>query len=53
MSAGPKTIRPDALAAEAVQLMQVHKIQGLLVVGDSGELEGVLNFHDLLGAGVV
>ncbi|MFT5140196.1 MAG: arabinose-5-phosphate isomerase [Lysobacterales bacterium] len=53
MTHGPKTIRPDALAAEAVQLMQVHKIQALLVVGDSGELEGVLNFHDLLGAGVV
>jgi arabinose-5-phosphate isomerase len=53
MTAGPKTIRPDALAAEAVRIMQEHKIQGLLVVGDSGELEGVLNFHDLLGAGVV
>ncbi len=53
MTSAPKTIRPDALAAEAVQLMQAHKIQALLVVGDSGELVGVLNFHDLLNAGVV
>jgi arabinose-5-phosphate isomerase len=53
MTVNPKTISPHALAAEAVQMMQSHKIQGLLVVGDSGELEGVLNFHDLLGAGIV
>ena len=53
MTSAPKTIRADALAAEAVQLMQAHKIQALLVVGDSGELTGVLNFHDLLSAGVV
>ena len=53
MTSEPKTIRPDALAAEAVQLMQAHKIQGLLVTSESGELMGVLNFHDLLNAGVV
>jgi arabinose-5-phosphate isomerase len=53
MTIGPKTIQPDALAAEAVQLMQVHKIQGLLVVDENSELAGALNFHDLLNAGVV
>ena len=53
MSTGPRTIRADALAAEAVQLMQAHKIQALLVVDEEGELNGVLNFHDLLSAGVV
>lgn len=53
MTIGPKTIQPDALAAEAVQLMQEHKIQGLLVVDDNSELAGALNFHDLLNAGVV
>lgn len=53
MTVAPKTIRPDALAAEAVQLMQRHKIQGLLVVDDSDQLVGVLNFHDLLNAGIV
>ena len=53
MTIGPKTIQPDALAAEAVLLMQTHKIQGLLVVDDNKELAGALNFHDLLNAGVV
>jgi arabinose-5-phosphate isomerase len=53
MTHAPKTIGPDALAAQAVQMMQAHKVQGLLVIGASGELTGVLNFHDLLNAGVV
>ena len=48
-----KTIGPDALAIEAVQLMKTYKIQGLLVTSESGNLVGVLNFHDLLNAGVV
>ncbi len=47
------SIRPDALAVDAVQLMQDRKIQGLLVTDESGNLQGVLNFHDLLQAGVV
>ena len=53
MTAGGRTIHPGALAAEAVQLMQTHKIQGLLVVDEDGLLVGALNFHDLLQAGVV
>jgi len=47
------SIRPDALAVDAVRLMQDRKIQGLLVIDGAGELQGVLNFHDLLQAGVV
>lgn len=47
------TIGPDALAVEAVDVMQEHKIQGLLVLDADGGLTGVLNFHDLLQAGVV
>jgi arabinose-5-phosphate isomerase len=53
MTRGGKTIRANALAAEAVQLMQEHRIQGLLVIDDNGGLAGVLNFQDLLSAGVV
>jgi arabinose-5-phosphate isomerase len=47
------TIGPDALAVEAVEIMQEHRIQGLLVLNAQGALAGVLNFHDLLQAGVV
>jgi arabinose-5-phosphate isomerase len=38
---------------EAVEIMQEHRIQGLLVLNAQGALAGVLNFHDLLQAGVV
>jgi len=53
MTRGGKSIAPDALAVEAMQLMQKHAIQGLLVIDGSGELVGALNFQDLLRAGVV
>jgi len=53
MSQGGKHISPKALAMEAVQMMQAHSIQGLLVIDDDGQLVGALNFQDLLKAGVV
>jgi arabinose-5-phosphate isomerase len=48
-----KTITPDMLAAEALQLMETHKINALLVVNEDKALVGALNMHDLLRAGVV
>jgi len=53
MTGEPKTIESTALAAEAVKMLQQYKIQGLLVVDSSSRLEGVLNFNDLLQAGVI
>jgi len=53
MTAGGKSIAPDALAVEAMHLMQKHAIQGLLVIEPGGQLVGALNFQDLLRAGVV
>ena len=53
MTHNPRTIGPDKLAAEAVQMMDQHKINGLLVVDADGRLVGALNMHDLLRAGVV
>ncbi|HUW51395.1 MAG TPA: KpsF/GutQ family sugar-phosphate isomerase [Sulfuricella sp.] len=53
MTRSPRTINPDKLAAEAVQMMEQHKINGLLVVDADGRLVGALNMHDLLRAGVV
>jgi len=53
MTPGGKHILPEALAVEAVHLMQAHSIQGLLVIDDGGHLVGALNFQDLLKAGVV
>ncbi len=53
MTAAPRTIQADALAAAAVEMMQSHRIQGVLVTDESGKLVGALNFQDLLQAGVV
>lgn len=53
MTRNGKTIQPQALAAEAVKMLQRYKIQGLLVVDADSRLQGVLNFNDLLQAGVV
>jgi len=53
MTIGGQSIAPDALAMEAMQKMQAHAIQGLLVISEDGELVGALNFQDLLKAGVV
>ncbi|MGY6588798.1 MAG: KpsF/GutQ family sugar-phosphate isomerase [Wenzhouxiangella sp.] len=53
MTRSPRTILPTALAAEAVEIMQHHRISGLLVVDAQGQLAGALNFQDLLQAGVV
>jgi arabinose-5-phosphate isomerase len=52
MTVHGKTIGPKELAAEAVRLMEVHRITAL-PVADSGRLVGALNVHDLLRAGVV
>ncbi len=53
MSRDSKHIGPDALAVEAVQMMETYAIQGLLVVDHDRQLLGALNFQDLLKAGVV
>jgi arabinose-5-phosphate isomerase len=49
----PRSIGPDRLAAEAVELMERHRIMQLLVVDAAGVLLGALNMHDLFKAGVV
>ena len=53
MTAQAKTIGPRELAAEAVHLMEVHRITALPVADEHGRLVGALNFHDLLRAGVM
>lgn len=48
-----KSIDAEMLAAEALALMQRHKITALLVIDESNELQGLLHMQDLLRAGVV
>jgi len=53
MSRQAKTVRPATLAAEAVHLMETHRITSLIVVDAEHKIVGALNVHDLLRAGVV
>lgn len=47
------TVNGKILAAQALQLMETNKINGLLVIDDNQCLIGALNMHDLLRAKVV
>jgi arabinose-5-phosphate isomerase len=53
MTRSPRTANPDMLAAEALHMMEAHKINGLMVVDDTRRPIGALNMHDLLRAGVI
>jgi arabinose-5-phosphate isomerase len=53
MTHSPRTLSSQALAAEAVSLMETHKISQLLVVDERGMLLGALNMHDLFRAKVI
>ena len=53
MTPDPRVIHPDALAVEAVQLMESHKVNQMLVVDANGILVGALNMHDLFRAKVI
>jgi arabinose-5-phosphate isomerase len=51
MTKSPKTVRPDQLASEALQLLNSSKITALFVVAQNAPV-GIVHFHDLLRAGV-
>ena len=53
MSASPKLVRDDALAVEAAELMERHRVTGLLVVDRVGRLVGAINSNDLMRAKVI
>lgn len=53
MTRNPRTIRPEALAVEAVELMERHHVNQLVVVDAAGQLVGALNMHDLFAAKVI
>jgi arabinose-5-phosphate isomerase len=53
MTPNCKTVPPEMLAAEALQMMDEMKINGLLVVDNNKQLIGAFNMHDLLRAGVM
>ena len=53
MTRNPRTIAETCLAAEALRMMEQHRINALLVLDEDQRLAGVLNMHDLLRAQVL
>ncbi|WP_298448240.1 KpsF/GutQ family sugar-phosphate isomerase [uncultured Marinobacter sp.] len=53
MTRNGRTIQPDQLAAEALNVMEGLKISALPVTDVDGALVGAINMHDLLRAGVI
>jgi arabinose-5-phosphate isomerase len=49
----PRTIRSDALAVEAAELMEQYRITSVLVLDEAGKLCGAVNSNDLMRAKVI
>lgn len=53
MHPNPRTLRDTALAAEAAEQMEAHRITSLLVVDEQSRLCGAVNSNDLMRAKVI
>ncbi|KNZ31261.1 MAG: arabinose 5-phosphate isomerase [Methylibium sp. NZG] len=53
MHPAPRRVRDDALAVEAAEVMEQHRVTSVLVVDATGVLVGALNTNDLLRAKVI
>ena len=51
MTRNPKTVAPDQLVSEAMEILNTSKVSVLLVV-DNARPIGIVHFHHLLRAGV-
>lgn len=52
MTTGPRTIKPDALAVEALELVDRSRISALIVCDADNRPAGLVHVHDLLRLGV-
>lgn len=52
MSPHPKTISPNALAAQALEEMRAHNISQL-IVAENGQYRGIVHLHDLIKEGII
>ncbi|MGJ5641208.1 KpsF/GutQ family sugar-phosphate isomerase [Formosa sp. S-31] len=53
MGANPKTINEDAMAVDALELMEAHDISQLLVSNTTNNYVGVVHIHDLIKEGII
>jgi arabinose-5-phosphate isomerase len=53
MTSTPKTIHPDLLAVDALDLMRKHDITQLVVADDKNHYLGFIHLHDLIREGLI
>jgi len=53
MHTSPRSIHPEQLAVEAVEIMETYRINQLIVADEDGKLVGALHIHDLTRAKVI
>jgi arabinose-5-phosphate isomerase len=53
MMAGPKTIDPDKLAIDALDMMRKNEISQLVVTDDHNKYLGIIHLHDLIREGLI
>ena len=53
MNTSPKVLQDGSLAIEAVDLMELYKINGFVVVNQNKQVVGAFNLHDLLKAKLI
>jgi arabinose-5-phosphate isomerase len=53
MHPGPRVVRADALAVDAAEVMERHRVTSVLVADADGRLVGALNSNDLMRAKVI
>ena len=53
ITSAPRTIPPELLAEEAIEMMEKYRINHLVVTDAKGALLGALNLHDLFAAKVI
>ena len=52
MTASPKTIDEEALASQALRMMETHSITSLLTLNPDGSPKGIIHIHDILKTGI-
>ena len=52
MTANPKTIEPDELAVDALDILRKNEITQLVVV-ENGKYLGIIHLHDLIREGLI
>jgi len=53
MTANPRTISEEELAAKALSIMEGHSITSLIVSDEEGKAKGIIHLHDILKQGIV